>query len=154
MRSRFITAPMGRRASPKCIFRRRRTGDRHRRAIRLGQVDAREAGAAPLRPRQRPNPGRRGPKLAAVDWLRRQIGVVLQEMLFNRSIRDNIALADPACRRCASSPSASGRYPVGPISTRPCHCTVHLLREMHASIHVAFSRKSVIPSSLGATPFF
>jgi ATP-binding cassette, subfamily B, bacterial HlyB/CyaB len=30
-------------------------------------------------------------------WLRRQIGVVLQEsMLFNRSVRDNIALADPA----------------------------------------------------------
>jgi subfamily B ATP-binding cassette protein HlyB/CyaB len=40
-----------------------------------------------------------GVDLAAVDaaWLRRQIGVVLQEnMLFNRSIRDNIALADPA----------------------------------------------------------
>jgi ATP-binding cassette, subfamily B, bacterial HlyB/CyaB len=32
-------------------------------------------------------------------WLRRQIGVVLQEnVLFNRSIRDNIALADPAMR--------------------------------------------------------
>jgi ATP-binding cassette, subfamily B, bacterial HlyB/CyaB len=40
-----------------------------------------------------------GTDLATVDtaWLRRQIGVVLQEnMLFNRSIRDNIALADPA----------------------------------------------------------
>ncbi|EME69947.1 toxin secretion ABC transporter ATP-binding and membrane protein [Paramagnetospirillum caucaseum] len=37
--------------------------------------------------------------LAAVDpaWLRRQIGVVLQEnWLFNRSIKDNIALADPS----------------------------------------------------------
>jgi ATP-binding cassette, subfamily B, bacterial HlyB/CyaB len=37
--------------------------------------------------------------LAQIDpaWLRRQIGVVLQEnLLFNRSIRDNIALADPA----------------------------------------------------------
>jgi subfamily B ATP-binding cassette protein HlyB/CyaB len=32
-----------------------------------------------------------------VAWLRRQIGVVLQDnMLFNRSIRDNIALANPA----------------------------------------------------------
>jgi ATP-binding cassette, subfamily B, bacterial HlyB/CyaB len=32
-----------------------------------------------------------------VAWLRRQVGVVLQEnMLFNRSIRDNIALTDPA----------------------------------------------------------
>jgi len=40
-----------------------------------------------------------GTDLASVDtaWLRRQVGVVLQEnMLFNRSIRDNIALADPA----------------------------------------------------------
>ena len=39
-----------------------------------------------------------GIDLAAIDvaWLRRQIGVVLQEnLLFNRSIRDNIALADP-----------------------------------------------------------
>jgi subfamily B ATP-binding cassette protein HlyB/CyaB len=39
-----------------------------------------------------------GVDLAMVDvaWLRRQIGVVLQENeLFNRSIRDNIALADP-----------------------------------------------------------
>ena len=31
------------------------------------------------------------------SWLRRQIGVVLQEnILFNRTVRDNIALADPA----------------------------------------------------------
>ncbi|RXT54058.1 type I secretion system permease/ATPase [Bradyrhizobium betae] len=40
-----------------------------------------------------------GVDLATVDltWLRRQIGVVLQEnVLFNRSIRENIALADPA----------------------------------------------------------
>lgn len=39
-----------------------------------------------------------GVDLAQVDpaWLRRQIGVVLQEnFLFNRSIRENIALADP-----------------------------------------------------------
>ena len=40
-----------------------------------------------------------GIDVAQVDpaWLRRQIGVVLQEnILFNRSIRDNIALANPA----------------------------------------------------------
>ena len=40
-----------------------------------------------------------GVDLGMVDtaWLRRQIGVVVQEnMLFNRSIRDNIALVDPA----------------------------------------------------------
>ena len=39
-----------------------------------------------------------GIDLAMADpaWLRRQIGVVLQEnMLMNRSVRDNIALADP-----------------------------------------------------------
>ena len=34
--------------------------------------------------------------LADPSWLRRQIGVVLQEnVLFNRTVRDNIALADP-----------------------------------------------------------
>ena len=40
-----------------------------------------------------------GVDLALVDpaWLRRQMGIVLQEnVLFNRSIRENIALADPA----------------------------------------------------------
>jgi subfamily B ATP-binding cassette protein HlyB/CyaB len=40
-----------------------------------------------------------GVDLAIIDavWLRRQLGVVLQEnVLFNRSVRDNIALADPA----------------------------------------------------------
>ena len=40
-----------------------------------------------------------GVDLAMVDvaWLRRQVGVVLQEnVLFNRTVRDNIALADPA----------------------------------------------------------
>src|SRR5262249_53303180 len=39
-----------------------------------------------------------GVDLSMIDvaWLRRQVGVVLQEnVLFNRSIRDNIALADP-----------------------------------------------------------
>jgi len=40
-----------------------------------------------------------GMDLSVMDpaWLRRQVGVVLQEnFLFNRSVRDNIALADPA----------------------------------------------------------
>jgi subfamily B ATP-binding cassette protein HlyB/CyaB len=40
-----------------------------------------------------------GVDLSLVDptWLRRQIGVVLQEnILFNRSVRENIALANPA----------------------------------------------------------
>ena len=42
-----------------------------------------------------------GVDLAQIDpaWLRRQIGVVLQEnFMFNRTIRDNIALADPGIR--------------------------------------------------------
>lgn len=40
-----------------------------------------------------------GVELKVIDpaWLRRQIGVVLQEnVLFNRTVRENIALADPA----------------------------------------------------------
>ena len=40
-----------------------------------------------------------GVDIAMVDvaWLRRQVGVVLQEnVLFNRSVRDNIALSDPS----------------------------------------------------------
>jgi subfamily B ATP-binding cassette protein HlyB/CyaB len=40
-----------------------------------------------------------GVDIAMIDvaWLRRQVGVVLQEnVLFNRSIRDNIALSDPS----------------------------------------------------------
>jgi len=40
-----------------------------------------------------------GVDIAAVDvaWLRRQVGVVLQEnVLFNRTIRDNISLSDPS----------------------------------------------------------
>src|SRR5262249_59305234 len=43
-----------------------------------------------------------GMDIAQVDpaWLRRQIGVVLQEsMLFNRSIHDNISLAAPGLSR-------------------------------------------------------
>ena len=45
-----------------------------------------------------------GVDLALVDpqWLRGQIGIVLQEsVLFNRSIRDNIALADPGLSQAA-----------------------------------------------------
>jgi ATP-binding cassette, subfamily B, bacterial HlyB/CyaB len=41
-----------------------------------------------------------GVDLALVDpaWLRRQVGVVLQEnILFNRTVRENIALGDPTC---------------------------------------------------------
>jgi subfamily B ATP-binding cassette protein HlyB/CyaB len=56
-----------------------------------------------------------GVDLAMVDlaWLRRQIGVVLQEnVLFNRSIRENIALADPAMpmERVIAAASLAGAH--------------------------------------------
>ena len=56
-----------------------------------------------------------GVDLAMVDpaWLRRQIGVVLQEnVLFNRPVRDNIALADPAMpmERIAAAARLAGAH--------------------------------------------
>src|SRR5215470_13854131 len=56
-----------------------------------------------------------GVDLAMVDlaWLRRQIGVVLQEnVLFNRSIRENIALADPTIpmERIINAASLAGAH--------------------------------------------
>ncbi len=56
-----------------------------------------------------------GVDLAMVDvaWLRRQVGVVLQEnVLFNRSIRDNIALADPgmATERVMAAAQLAGAH--------------------------------------------
>jgi subfamily B ATP-binding cassette protein HlyB/CyaB len=56
-----------------------------------------------------------GVDLSMVDlaWLRRQIGVVLQEnVLFNCSVRDNIALADPtmAMQRVIAAASLAGAH--------------------------------------------
>ena len=56
-----------------------------------------------------------GVDLTMVDpaWLRRQIGVVLQEnVLFNRTIRDNIALADPmmSMERVIAAASLAGAH--------------------------------------------
>jgi subfamily B ATP-binding cassette protein HlyB/CyaB len=56
-----------------------------------------------------------GVDLAMVDltWLRRQIGVVLQEnVLFNRSVRENIALADPtmSMERVIEAASLAGAH--------------------------------------------
>ena len=56
-----------------------------------------------------------GVDLAVVDvaWLRRQVGSVLQEnVLFNRSIRDNIALADPgmSMERVISAAELAGAH--------------------------------------------
>ena len=73
-------------------------GGRHRRPLGLGQIDADQAGAAAL------CAGKRRAcwwtasisRWSMSSWLRRQVGVVLQEnVLFNRTIRENIALADP-----------------------------------------------------------
>ncbi len=56
-----------------------------------------------------------GTDIAMVDpsWLRRQMGVVLQEnVLFNRSVRDNIALADPgmAMERVIAAAQLAGAH--------------------------------------------
>jgi subfamily B ATP-binding cassette protein HlyB/CyaB len=56
-----------------------------------------------------------GTDIAMVDpsWLRRQMGVVLQEnVLFNRSVRDNIALADPgmAMERIIAAAQLAGAH--------------------------------------------
>jgi subfamily B ATP-binding cassette protein HlyB/CyaB len=56
-----------------------------------------------------------GVDLAMVDmsWLRRQVGVVLQEnMLFNRTVRENIALSDPAMpmERIVAAAESSGAH--------------------------------------------
>jgi subfamily B ATP-binding cassette protein HlyB/CyaB len=56
-----------------------------------------------------------GTDLAVADtaWLRRQIGVVLQEnVLFNRSVRENIALADPTMpmERVIAAASLAGAH--------------------------------------------
>ena len=51
--------------------------------------------------------------MADPAWMRRQIGVVLQDnMLFNRSVRDNIALADPAMpmERIVAAASLAGAH--------------------------------------------
>ncbi len=48
-----------------------------------------------------------------ITWLRRQIGVVLQEnMLFNRSVRENIALSDPTLdmRRVIAAAEMAGAH--------------------------------------------
>jgi subfamily B ATP-binding cassette protein HlyB/CyaB len=56
-----------------------------------------------------------GTDLALIDpvWLRRQVGVVLQEnFLFNRSVRDNIAIADPglAMERVVEAAELAGAH--------------------------------------------
>jgi len=56
-----------------------------------------------------------GTDIAQVDpaWLRRQMGVVLQEnVLFNRSVRDNIALSDPgmAMERIIAAAQLAGAH--------------------------------------------
>ena len=85
-------------AARRQLRRAGRPGRRHRRPVGLGQEHARQARPAPLRARKAAACWSTASISRMVDpaWLRRQIGVVLQEnVLFNRSVRDNIALADP-----------------------------------------------------------
>ena len=76
---------------------RRRADPRDRRPIGLGQISL----AKLIQRLYVPESGRvliDGTDIGTIDvaWLRRQIGVVLQEdVLFNRSVRENIALIDP-----------------------------------------------------------
>ena len=67
-----------------------------------GKSTLTKAHPAPLQPASRPgacSTASTSPS-SIPAWLRRQIGVVLQEnMLFNRTIHENIALADPAAPR-------------------------------------------------------
>ena len=78
-----------------------RRGGRHRRPLGLGQVDAHQADPALLHARGGPGPARRQrPGQVDPAWLRSHIGVVLQEnLLFNRTIHENIALSNPAMPR-------------------------------------------------------
>jgi len=67
-----------------------------------------------------------GVDVAVADptWLRRQIGVVLQEnVLFNTSVRENIALADRPCRSSASWPPQ--RLPGRTSSSSSCRKVRH-----------------------------
>ena len=95
---------------------------RHRRAVGIGQEHVRETGAAALRAGERARADRRhGSRHGRSGWLRRQIGVVLQEnVLFNRSVRENIALADPAMpmERVIAAATLAGRARVHPRTRR------------------------------------
>ena len=102
-----------------------------------------------------------GMDLAMADpaWLRRQIGVVLQEnVLFNRSVRENIALADPAMpmERVVAAARLAGRARFHPRADRrlrhdhrrarldpvgrPAPAHRHCPRAGHRSAHPDFRR--------------
>ena len=97
-----------------------------------------------------------GVDIGQVDtaWLRRQIGVVLQEnMLFNRSIHDNIALANPgmprgqviAVARLAGADEFIAKLPLGYDTSdrgarrqslrRPAPAHRHCARARHPAAH-------------------
>ena len=115
---RSCLVPLSRRRAgnpARCLLRcAGRADGRHCRAVRLGQ----EHFAKLVQRLYVPESGRvlvDGMDLAMADpaWLRRQIGVVLQEnVLFNRSVRENIALADPAMpmERVIAAASLAGAH--------------------------------------------
>ena len=97
-----------------------------------------------------------GIDLAMVDpaWLRRQIGVVLQEnVLFNRSVRDNIALADPAMPMeqviaAASSPArTTSSWSCRKATTRSSASAAQRFRAASASASPSPARSSPIRAS-------
>ena len=92
-----LDGPRG--AARRQLRRAGRPGRRHRRPLGLGQEHASPSWSSASTCRRAAACWSTASISRMVDpaWLRRQIGVVLQEnVLFNRSVRDNIALADPA----------------------------------------------------------
>jgi DNA repair exonuclease SbcCD nuclease subunit len=75
---------------------------------------------------RRPDDARLCERLVALARERRQIGVVLQEnILMNRSVRENIALADPGMsldRVAAKSPAPTSSSSACPRATTPWSC--------------------------------
>ena len=90
-----------RRAAQRDPTDRPRRSDRDRWPLGLRQVDADQAHSAPVHPTDGAGDDRRRRRRPARSGLaRRQIGVVLQEnILFNRTIHENIALGDAAMPR-------------------------------------------------------
>ena len=98
-----LPLPAGRAGSAEGDFARhpRRRDDRHRRPLRLRQIDPDQAHPASLSAGRGPGAARRrGSQPCRSGVARSHIGVVLQEnLLFNRTIHENIAFANPAMAR-------------------------------------------------------
>ncbi len=131
-----------------------RRGHRHRRPFGLGQVDFDEARAASLSRRARARSSSTASISRQVDtaWLRRQIGVVLQEnLLFNRTIHENIALANPAMPR--AQVIASPGSPAPTSSSPSCRsATTRRIEERGANLSGGQRQRIAIASALATHP--